>query len=314
VFEHLLRRLALMVPTGFLVTVAVFLLIHLTPGDPAAVILAESYTPQAAAAIHQQLGLDRPLPEQYVIYVGRLAHGDLGSSVRNRLPVSQAIGERLPATLELGFAALLWSLLVALPLGTLAALRRGRALDVIASGLTVAGISVPNFVLGILLILVIGLVLRLLPVGGFTSLGDSVPDNLAHLVMPAIALGTFGAASNMRFTRSSMIEVLHQDYIRTARAKGAGWWRVVSGHALKNAMIPVVTIVGLQVGAILEGALVIETVFSWPGVGKLAVDSIFTRDFPVVQGIVLFSALSYLLANLLVDLVYAWLDPRIAYS
>jgi len=314
VLEYLLRRLALMVPTAFLVTVAVFLLIHLTPGDPAAIILAESYTPQAAAEIHRDLGLDLPLPEQYGIYVGRLLHGNLGSSVRNKLPVTQAIGERLPATLELGAAALVWALLLALPLGTIAALRRGRALDVAASGFTVAAISVPNFVLGIGLILLLGLVLRWLPVGGFTALGDSVPGNLSHLVMPAIALGTFGAATNMRFTRSSMIEVLHQDYIRTARAKGAGWWRVVNRHAIRNALIPVVTIVGLQVGAILEGALVTETVFGWPGVGKLAVDSIFARDFPVVQGIVLISALSFMLANLAVDMVYAWLDPRISYS
>jgi ABC-type dipeptide/oligopeptide/nickel transport system permease component len=314
VTEYLFRRVALMVPTAFLVTIAVFLLIHLTPGDPAAIILAESYTPEAAAQIHKDLGLDKPLPEQYAIYIGRLIHGDLGRSVRNRLPVTQAIGERLPATLELGSAALVWSLLLAIPLGTLAALRRGRAIDVIASGLTVAGISIPNFVLGILLILFFGLVLRLLPVGGFAALTDSVPDNLSRLIMPAIALGTFGAATNMRFTRSSMIEVLHQDYIRTARAKGAGWMRVVNRHALKNALIPVVTIVGLQVGAILEGALVTETVFSWPGVGKLAVDSIFTKDFPIVQGIVLISALSYMFANLLVDVVYAWLDPRISYT
>jgi peptide/nickel transport system permease protein len=314
VVEYVVRRLGLMVPTALLVTVGVFLLIHLTPGDPATVILAESYTPEAAAQIHKDLGLDRPLPEQYAIYMGRLLHGDLGRSVRNKLPVTQAIGERFPATLELGLAALLWSLLIAIPAGTLAALRRGRALDVVASGLTVAGISVPNFVLGILLILFFGLVLRVLPVGGFTALTDSVPDNLSRLIMPAIALGTFGAASNMRFTRSSMIEVLNQEYIRTARAKGAGWWRVVNRHALKNALIPVVTIVGLQVGAILEGALVTETVFSWPGVGKLAVESIFSKDFPVVQGIVLMAALSFMLANLLVDLVYAWLDPRISYS
>src|SRR5499427_5100022 len=303
-----------MVPTAFLVTAGVFMLIHLIPGDPATVILAESYTPEAAARIHQDLGLDKPLPEQYVIYLGKLAHGDLGVSVRNRLPVTQAIGERLPATLELGAAALLWSLMVAIPLGAIAALRRGRALDVIASGLTVAGISVPNFVVGILLILLFGLVLRVLPVGGFAAFTDSPPDNLSRLIMPALALGTFGAASNMRFTRSSMIEVLSHDYIRTARAKGAGWWRVVRGHALKNALIPVVTIVGLQIGAILEGALVTETVFSWPGVGKLAVDSIFGKDFPVVQGIVLMSALSFMLANLLVDIVYAWLDPRISYA
>ena len=303
-----------MVPTAFLVTVAVFLLIHLTPGDPATIILADSYTPEQAVQIHRDLGLDKPLPEQYGIYLGRLIHGDLGHSVRNKLPVTQAIGERLGATLELGLAALLWSLLVAIPLGTIAALRRGRALDVAASGLTVAGISVPNFVLGIALILMFGLLLRVLPVGGYVALGDSVPDNLSRLIMPAIALGTFGAASNMRFTRSSMIEVLNQDYIRTARAKGAGWWRVVNRHALKNALIPVVTIVGLQVGAILEGALVTETVFSWPGVGRLAVESIFSKDFPVVQGIVLMAALAYMVANLVVDLVYAWLDPRIAYS
>jgi peptide/nickel transport system permease protein len=314
VLEYLIRRLALMVPTAFLVTVGSFMLIHLIPGDPATVILAESYTPQAAARIDQDLGLNKPLPEQYVIYLGKLLHGDLGASVRNRLPVTQAIGERLPATLELGAAALLWSLLVAIPMGAIAALRRGRALDVIASGLTVAGISIPNFVLGILLILLFGLVLRLLPVGGYAALTDSVPDNLSRLIMPAIALGTFGAAANMRFTRSSMIEVLNQDYIRTARAKGAGWWRVINRHALKNALIPVVTIVGLQVGAILEGALVTETVFSWPGVGKLAVESIFSKDFPVVQGIVLMAALSYMFANLLVDLAYAWLDPRISYS
>jgi peptide/nickel transport system permease protein len=303
-----------MVPTAFLVTVAVFLLIHLTPGDPATVILGESYTPEAAAQIHKDLGLDRPLPQQYLLYMGRLFRGDLGHSVRNKLPVTQAIGERVAATLELGSAALLWSLMVAIPLGTLAALRRGRAPDLVASGLTVAGISIPNFVVGILLILFFGLLLRVLPVGGFVAVGDSVPDNLSRLIMPAIALGTFGAASNMRFTRSSMIEVLNQDYIRTARAKGAGSWRVVNRHALKNALIPVVTIVGLQVGAILEGALVTETVFSWPGVGKLAVESIFSKDFPVVQGIVLLSALSFMFANLLVDLVYAWLDPRISYS
>jgi peptide/nickel transport system permease protein len=314
VVEYVTRRLGLMVPTAFLVTVAVFLLIHLTPGDPATVILAESYTPEAGARIDKDLGLDKPLPEQYLLYVGRLFHGDLGRSVRNKLPVTQAIGERLSATLELGFAALLWSLLIAIPLGTIAALRRGRALDIVASGLTVAGISVPNFVLGILLILFFGLLLRVLPVGGFVAPGESVPDNLSRLIMPAIALGTFGTASNMRFTRSSMIEVLNQDYIRTARAKGAGWWQVVNRHALKNALIPVVTIVGLQVGAILEGALVTETVFGWPGVGKLAVESIFSKDFPVVQGIVLLSALSFMFANLLVDLVYAWLDPRISYS
>jgi len=303
-----------MVPVAFLVSVAVFALIHLTPGDPAQIILGEEATPESVAALRRDLGLDRPLYEQYTIWIGRAARGDLGRSVRTSQPVLQAIGERLPATFELGLAALLWSLLVAIPLGTLAALRRGSALDWFATGFTVAGVSVPNFFIGILLILFFALVLRALPPGGYAPLLDSPLENLRRLVLPAITLGTVGAAINMRFTRSSMIEVLRQDYIRTARAKGASWLRVVNGHALKNALIPVVTVVGIQIGAIIEGALVTETVFSWPGVGKLAVDSIFGRDYTIIQGIVLIAALSYMLANLLVDLTYAWLDPRIAYD
>src|SRR5262249_1288339 len=186
--------LALLRPMAFPVAVGVFLRIHLPPGDPAVIILAESYTPEAAAQLHKDLGLDKPLPEQYARYMGRLAHGDLGRSLRNKLPVTQAIGERLPATLQLRLAPLSRSLLVAIPRGTSAGLRRGRTVDVIASGVTVAGISMPNFVLGILLILIFGLVLRALPVGGFAALSDSIPDNLSRLILPAIALGTFGAA------------------------------------------------------------------------------------------------------------------------
>ena len=311
---YVVRRLLLMVPVAFLVSVAVFMLIHLTPGDPAVIILGESYTPQAAAQIRQQLGLNRPLPEQYLVFANRVVHGDLGRSLRTNLPVTTAIGERLPATLELGLAALIWSVIVAIPLGTLAALRRGTALDMVASAFTVAGVSVPNFVLGIALILVLGLAFRLLPTSGYAAFSDDPGQNLRRLIMPALALGTAGAAINMRFTRSSMIDVLRQDYIRTARAKGADWLRVVNRHALKNALIPVVTVIGLQVGAILEGALVTETVFNWPGVGKLAVDSIFSKDYTIVQGIILLSALSYMVANLVVDLVYAYLDPRITYS
>ena len=303
-----------MVPVAFLVSVAVFLLVHLTPGDPAAIILGEEGSSQTIAALHHELGLDQPLTTQYAIWISRVLHGDLGRSLRTHQPVTQAIGERLPATLELGLAALFWSLALAIPLGTVAALRRGSVLDVLASGFTVAGVSVPNFFVGILLILLMALVLRMFPVGGFTPLTVDPLENLHHLLLPAITLGTAGAAINMRFTRSSMIEVLSQDYIRTARAKGAPWLRVVRGHALKNALIPVVTVVGIQVGSIIEGALVTETVFSWPGVGKLAVDGIFGRDYPVIQGIMLCAALSYMLANLVVDLAYAYLDPRITYS
>jgi peptide/nickel transport system permease protein len=312
--KYLARRLALMAPVAFLVSVAVFALIHLTPGDPARIILGEEATPETVAALRHELFLDRPLVEQYVSWISRVVRGDLGRSVRTHQPVREAIGERLPATLELGLTALAWSLLLAIPLGTVAALRRGSAVDVAATGFTVAGVSVPNFFIGILLILVMSVSLRLFPPGGYRSLTDSLPENLHRLILPALTLGTAGAAINMRFTRSSMIEVLRQDYIRTARATGAGPWRVIVRHALKNALIPVVTIVGLQVGQIIEGALVTESVFSWPGVGKLAVDSIFGRDYPIIQGIVLIAAFSFMLANLLVDVAYAWLDPRIKYA
>lgn len=308
---YLARRLLLMVPVAFLVSLVVFYLIHLVPGDPAQIMLGEEHNPQALAAVRHQLGLDRPLPVQYVAWIGAAAHGDLGRSVRTGQPVVQMIGERLPATLELGGAALLWSLALSIPLGALAAIRRGSPIDLLATGLTTAGVSVPHFVTGLLLILVIGVGLRLLPSGGFVPFGLSPGDNLARLVLPALTLGTSSAAINLRFTRSSMLDVLGQDYVRTAQAKGASWVRVVSVHALKNALIPVVTVIGIQVGDIIQGALVTETIFSWPGVGKLAVDSIYGRDYTIIQGIVLLAAFTYLAVNLLVDLAYAWLDPRI---
>jgi peptide/nickel transport system permease protein len=311
---YLMRRLALMVPVAFLVTIGVFLLIHLTPGDPALILLAEDRTPEAIAAIHHQLGLDQPLYVQYVIWLGHIVHLDLGRSVITHQPVTTAIGERLPATFELGAVALLWSLLVAIPLGTIAAVRRGTLIDRIASGFTVGGVSVPNFFIGIVLIFVLSVSLRLFPFGGYVPFNKDAYENLRHIVLPAIALGTAGAAINMRFTRSSMMEVLNLDYIRTARAKGASWQRVVFLHALKNALIPVVTIIGLQVGGIIEGAVVTEAVFTWPGVGRLAVESILNRDYTVIQGIVLLAAFSYMFANLLVDVVYGWLDPRISYA
>lgn len=311
---YVLRRLLLMVPVAFLVTVGVFMLIHLTPGDPALILLGEDRSPQAIADIHKQLGLDKPIYVQYGLWLGRMAHGDLGRSITTHQPVSSAITERLPATLELGIVALIWSLAVAIPLGTIAAVRRGSALDYLASGITVAGVSVPNFFIGVVLIFVLSVSLRLFPFGGYIPFATNPIESLRHVVLPAIALGTAGAAINMRFTRSSMIEVLNNEYVRTAWAKGASWRRVVFIHALKNALIPVVTVVGLQIGGIIEGAVVTETVFTWPGVGRLAVESIGDRDYTIVQGIVLLAAFSYMFANLLVDLVYAWLDPRISYA
>jgi peptide/nickel transport system permease protein len=311
---YLVRRLALMLPVAFLVTIGVFLLIHLTPGDPALILLGEDRSPEAIAAIHRQLGLDQPLYVQYAVWLERIVHLDLGRSITTHQPVSVAISERLPATLELGVVALIWSLLVAIPLGTIAAVRRGSLIDRLATGFTVAGVSIPNFFIGIVLIFVLSVSLRLFPFGGYVPFNKDAYENLRHIVLPAIALGTAGAAINMRFTRSSMIEVLKHDYIRTARAKGASWQRVVFIHALKNALIPVVTIIGLQVGGILEGAIITETVFTWPGVGRLAIESILNRDYTVVQGIVLLGAFSFMFANLLVDIVYGWLDPRISYA
>jgi peptide/nickel transport system permease protein len=311
---YLVRRLALMVPVAFLVTIGVFLLAHLTPGDPALILLGEDRNPEAIAAIHHRLGLDQPLYVQYVTWLGQIVHLDLGRSVTTHQPVAVAIGERLPATFELGAVALIWSLLVAIPLGTIAAVRRGSLIDRLATGFTVGGVSIPNFVIGIVLIFVLSVTLRLFPFGGYVPFNKDAYENLRHIVLPAIALGTAGAAINMRFTRSSMIEVLNLDFIRTARAKGASWQRVVFIHALKNALIPVVTIIGLQVGGIIEGAVVTETVFTWPGVGRLAVESIFNKDYTVVQGIVLLAAFSFMFANLVVDLVYGWLDPRISYA
>jgi ABC-type dipeptide/oligopeptide/nickel transport system permease component len=311
---YILRRLLLMVPVAFLVTIGVFMLIHLTPGDPALIVLGEDRSPQAIAEIHQELGLDKPLYVQYVIWLGRLAHGDLGRSITTHEQVTGAILDRLPATLELGIVSLVWSLIVAIPLGTIAAVRRGSVIDQLATGVTVAGVSIPNFFIGIVLIFVLSVSLRLFPFGGYVPFTQDPLESLHHVILPAIALGTAGTAINMRFTRSSMIEVLNHDYIRTARAKGASWRRVVFVHALKNALIPVVTIIGLQIGGIIEGAVVTETVFTWPGVGRLAVESIFNRDYTVVQGIVLLAAFSYMFANLFVDLVYGWLDPRISYA
>ena len=311
---YVLRRVVLMLPVAFLVTVGVFMLIHLSPGDPALIVLGEDRSPQAIAQVHAELGLDKPLYAQYLIWVNRIVHGDWGRSITTDEPVASAITERLPATLELGIAALLWSLLVAIPLGTIAAVRRGSVVDRLATGITVAGVSVPNFFIGIVLIFVLSVSARIFPFGGYVPFTQDPLESLRHVALPAIALGTAGTAINMRFTRSSMIEVLNNDYIRTARAKGASWRRVVFIHALKSALIPVVTIVGLQIGGIIEGAVVTETVFTWPGVGRLAVESIFNRDYTVVQGVVLVAAFSYMLANLLVDLVYGWLDPRISYA
>jgi peptide/nickel transport system permease protein len=307
-------RLLGTVPVIVILSIGVFLMLHLTPGDPVQIMLGQDADPQAVAALRAELGLDQPLPIQYVRWAGNALHGDLGRSIRTNQPVSDAIVSRLPVTLELSLLALLISLLIGLPAGMLAAVRRNSSLDLASTGVALVGVSLPSFFLGILLILVFALGLRWVPPSGYTPLIQDPAMNLKQMLMPAIALGAALAGIVARLMRSSLLEVLGADYMRTARAKGLSEPASVIRHGVRNALLPVVTVVGLQVGALLGGAILIETIFALPGIGRLAVDSIFARDFPIVQGVVLFLALVRVLSNLIADLLYGRLDPRIAHG
>lgn len=301
--RFLLARLgsALVVVLG--VSLTVFLLIHLVPGDPVEVMLGDSARAADRAALRHELGLDLPLWQQLSDWLGGLAQLDLGQSLHSRRPVSEVLAERLPATAELTAAALAVALLVALPLGIAAAMGRGGWWDRSAMTVSLLGVSVPNFWLGPLLIMVFSLGLGWFPVSGSDAPGS--------LVLPAITLGTALAAVLARMIRGSLLEVLGEDYIRTARAEGLGPMRVMLRHALPNALLPVVTLLGLQLGALLGGAVITETVFSWPGVGQLMVEAIQKRDYPLVQGCVLLISIIYVLVNTLTDLLYGWIDPRV---
>ena len=310
---YLLRRAGAVVPVLGVVSVVVFSLIHLTPGDPVSIMLREEADPATVATLRHQLGLDRPLPLQYLTWLGRAVQGELGRSIRTNQPVMDAIRQRAPVTLSVATAALLVALAIGLPAGILAALRRDSAVDVVATLVAIAGVSLPSFWLAILLILVFSVALGWLPPLGWVSPGRDLVAWGQSLVLPSVTLGVAIAAVVMRMTRASLLEVLELEYVRTARAKGLAERRIVLGHALQNALIPVVTVIGLQAGALLGGAVITETIFALPGVGRLLVDGIFQRDFPIVQGVVLFLAVNFLVVNLLVDLAYAWLDPRIRY-
>ncbi|MEJ2406153.1 MAG: ABC transporter permease [Candidatus Thiodiazotropha sp.] len=285
------------------VVLLVFFLIHLVPGDPVDVMLGESAQPADRTALRASLGLDQPLAQQLGGYFSGLLRWDLGRSLHKRQPVSQLLAERIPATLELASAALIVALLLALPLGILAALKRGQGWDWGAMGFSMLGAAIPNFWLGPMLILLFSLWLGWTPVSG--------RDGVTSLILPAITLGTSLAAILARMVRSSLLEVLGEDFVRTARAKGLSEWRVVSHHALGNAWLPVLTLIGLQLGALLGGAVVTEVVFDWPGIGSLLIEAIQQRDYPVVQGCVLLISLTYVSVNTLTDLAYAWVDPRI---
>ena len=300
------RRLALTIPVLLGVATLVFALIHLVPGDPAQAMLGEAAPQEDVDALRRQLGLDRPLLDQYGEFLAGLVRGDLGTSLRSGMPVTAQIAERLPATFELALAAMVVALSVALPLGIAAAAWRGTFVDHAAMTLALAGMSIPNFWLGPLLAIVFGIELGWLPVSG--------RGGFDHLVLPALSLGVALAAILARMTRASLLEELREPYVRAARARGVSRFRAVVVHAFRNSLIPVVTIVGLQFGAVLTGAVITETIFSWPGIGRLLIQSIGFRDDPLVQGCILLIAVTYVAVNLMTDLAYGLLDPRIRYQ
>ncbi len=301
---YVARRVLAVVPVLFGVTLAVFSMLFLVPGDPVKMMLAEFVTnADQIAQMRAQLHLDEPILEQYGRFVGRAVRGDLGTSIRSRRPVTTEIMENLGSTAELALASMAVAIALGIPLGLVAALGRNSWVDVVSMMVALLGVSMPSFWLGLLLIFGFSLHLGWLPATGG---GD-----LAHLVLPSLTLGAIASAIITRLTRSSMLEVLGQDYVRTARAKGLGGWSVVVRHALKNALIPVVTIFGLQFGNLLAGAVIVETVFSRPGLGRLIVGGILSKDFPLVQGTVLFVAVTYVMINVVVDAAYAFVDPRI---
>ncbi|MEK6630556.1 MAG: nickel ABC transporter permease [Acidobacteriota bacterium] len=302
-WHYLLRRLALTVPVLLGVATLVFLLIHLVPGDPAQAMLGDGAAPQDVSALRTRLGLDQPLLVQYAQFLRGSSRGDLGLSLRTGQPVLSAIGDRLPATAELALSAMMVALLVALPLGVAAAVWRGTVVDHAAMTASLAGISIPNFWLGPMMAIVFAVQLGWLPVSG--------RGTWAHLVLPSATLGAALAAILARMTRSSVLEELRELYVLAARARGASRARAVWRHAFRNSLVPVVTVVGLQFGSVLTGAIITETIFSWPGVGRLLIQSINFRDYPMVQGCILLIAITYVAVNLLTDLLYGWLDPRI---
>jgi peptide/nickel transport system permease protein len=307
VLTYLARRLLAVIPVLFGVTLAVFSMLFLVPGDPVKIMLAEFVTtPDQVAQMRAQLHLDEPILKQYGRFVGNALRGDLGTSIRSRRSVSTEIGENVGSTAQLALASMAVAVAIGVPLGLMAALLRNSWLDAGSMIVALLGVSMPSFWLGLLMIVAFSLHL-----GWFPATGGG---DLWHLVLPSVTLGMIASAIIARLTRSSMLEVLGQDYVRTARAKGLAWWGVVVRHALKNALIPVITIFGLQFGNLLAGAVIVETVFSRPGLGRLIVGGILAKDFPLVQGTVLFVATAYVMINVLVDIAYAFVDPRIRFG
>jgi len=327
------RRLIRLIPTMFGVAFIVFMLMHLAPGDPIELMIGEAghVTKEEIEALRREYGLDKPLHEQFAAFLLNALRGDFGRSFSEQQPVISLIKSRLPATVELSLASFLIAVVISIPLGVLSAVYRDSIFDRIVTLLSLGGISFPSFYLGLILILIFGVGLEVLPISGRSTFGaephritglyllDSLItldvrallSSIRHLILPAITLGGIAVAVTVRMIRANMLEVLEQDYIRTARAKGLPEWKVVMKHALKNALIPTVSVLGLQIGVLLSGNMIVETVFSWPGLGSLAVNGIYARDYPLVQGIVMVYAATYVLVNLAVDILYIWLNPRV---
>jgi peptide/nickel transport system permease protein len=311
---YFIRRILLAIPVMLVVAAGVFLLLYLTPGDPVSVILGPDATPQRISELRQQLGLDQPVPIQVARWFGRLLHGDLGQSIYLNRPVTQTILERAEPTLLLTLLATLFAILVGLPIGIISATRAGSWADLGAMLVALGGISMPSFWVGLNLIFVFAVMLGLLPVAGYQPLSKGLWQNLRYLILPAVTLGFAQAALLARMSRSLMLDVLREDYVRTARSKGVAERRVVLSHALKNAMVPLITVMGLTFAILMGGAVITEQVFNIPGVGRLLVQSVLRRDYPVVQGIVLVIAFNYVVINLCVDILYGLFDPRVRHA
>jgi peptide/nickel transport system permease protein len=314
VLIYTLKRLLALVPVLAVVSVAIFAIIHLTPGNPARAILGPEASADDVAALSERLGLNRPVPVQYVDWLGDAVRGDLGDSLFLRKPVTQAVLDNAVPTLQLAIVAIVVAIFIAVPLGTLAARFRGSVLDGVAMGVSLIGMAVPSFVLGLVLILVFAVGLRVLPVAGYADIFDDPAAALRYLVLPAVSLGAVLAAFLLRTTRAAVLDVMTSDYVEAARSRGVRESRLLFRHTLRNAGLPIVTALGLTFGALITGAVVTETIFTIPGIGSLLVNAIKRRDYPVIQGVVLFATLAYLLVNLVVDLIYGFVDPRIRLS
>ncbi len=303
--KYIIKKIILMIPVLIGLTIIIFLILHLAPGDPVDLIVGPNATPEVYENIRRDLGLDKPLLTQYMVFVGKLLKGDLGDSILQRRPVMDMIIQRFPITLEVGVWALILSFVIAIPTGILAAVNRNSTLDYAAMTFALVGVSMPTFFLGLLLLYFFAFRLGWFPVSGYGT--------WRHLILPVIAIGVTDAAVTARMVRSSMLEVIGQDYVRTARAKGLDENKVINKHALKNALIPIITLLGMRMGWIMGGSVILEIVFNRPGIGRLMVDAIFSRDYPVVQGSMLLLTASILLGNLIADILYAVADPRIKY-